>query len=440
MRDKPKRMSLKLMPHQEEGVSFLESRNGCGLLAFECGVGKTLTALEYVKRANALPLVIIAPVSLLGMWQAEIKRWYGWETIVIKGTPAKRKKLYAGSAQVFIIGYETFRTDKVTMDTLPVKACICDESGKIRTPTAKISKAVRAYLPPVRIALDGTPISNSLADLWNPCEWVKPGIFLGNWWAFRRQFAIMNPYIPGKIDGWRDEDRIIRTANQHIMWKKKVDVLHDLPPITHVDIPLELSPEEMKEYKRIKEELKIEILGEELPITNALTLLMRLRQAANGCFSPSTPTKTKAVAELAAGMDKVVIFSQFETVVRKLVEDLPFECVSITGSVSVADRESALERFKTDSNVKALVMTSAGERGLNIQCASHLIQHDLTWSNASEEQRIGRIWRHGQTSAVTVHNLLAEGTVDIHMKRILSRKKNLAESVVTYEDIQAILD
>jgi SNF2 family DNA or RNA helicase len=438
------------MQHQEDAIKFLESKGSKGLLAMEPGTGKTLTALEYLRRKDIFPALIIAPVSVLGMWKNEIERWYGWKTELLRGTPAERASKYLKSAaDIYLISYETFRTDAdLVQKYLPVHAVILDESGKIRTPTALISKRLRNYRPPVRIALDGTPVSNSIADLWNISEWLEPGIFLGNWWKFRKQNAVMNPYIPGKIDSWREPDKIASTASRNIFWKKKTDVLKDLPAMTQTDLFLDQSPEERRLYKQIKNELRLEIEGVQIPITNALALLMRLRQAANGVFTdPATPTKTKAVLDLLNGLppgEKVVIFSQFETVVSRLIEDLPFKCVGITGAVSQEEREEAVKQFENDPEVRAIVMTSAGEKGLNLQCASYMIQYDLVWSAAAEEQRIGRIWRHGQSKPVTIWNLLMASTVDIHMRGILNRKKKLADAIssqdsVTYEDIKAIL-
>lgn len=433
-------MPPKLMIHQEQGVRFLEERGGCGLLAMEPGVGKTLTTLEFLRRNDGFPAVVICLVSNLGMWKSEIERWYPELSVgLIRGSLGKRQKVYAEKHDVYLMGYETYRNDK---PVLPVTACVLDESGKVRTPTAKVSKAIRTFRPRFRIALDGTPVSNTIADLWNITEWIAPGTFYGNWWAFRKKHAIMSPYILGKIDGWRDQDWIKESANKHIFWKKKTEVLHDLPPMTQTDMLLEPTPEEKRVYKQIKDELRIEFEGKQIVVVNALSLLMRLRQAANGIFTrPDTPTKTKAVIELVETLppgEKVVIFSQFSEVVDTLSATLPFPSVKITGALSQDEREAALHAFEHDPSVRAIIMTSAGEKGLNLQCASYLIQYDLVWSAASEEQRIGRIFRHGQTKPTTVWNLLIEGSVDTHMRRILNRKKTLAESI-SMQDIQDIL-
>jgi SNF2 family DNA or RNA helicase len=441
-----------LMPHQEEAVRFLEANSGCGLLAMEPGTGKTLSALEFVRRNDGLPVLVVALVTNIGMWKGEINRWYPHLSVgVIRGTRIQRMKVYNQKHDVYLIGYETFRNEVSLVPPLAVKTAIYDESGKIRTPTAKVSKVARMFQPPFRIALDGTPVSNTLADLWNISEWIRPKIFHGNWWSFRARHAVMNPYIPGKIDDWRDKEWITSRANERIFWKKKVEVLKDLPPMTQTDVVLEPTAEEKRVYKKIKEELRVEIEGEDMPITNALALMMRLRQAANGTFSrPDTPTKTTAIIDLIESLppkEKVVIFSQFETVVEALSESLPYKTVKISGKMKIEDREKAISDFEKDPEVRAIIMTSAGEKGLNLQCASYMIQHDLTWSAGSDEQRTGRIWRHGQMQACTVWNLLMDGTVDMHMARILTRKKALAESVasqgesagITMQDIQDIL-
>lgn len=430
------------MPHQIEAVEFLERNNGIGLLAMEPGTGKTLAALEFLHRNNGYPAVIIAPVTILGMWKREIEKWYDLTVSVIRGTKTARLKAYSVKADIYLMGYEIFRSEWQLIRQWDPVASVLDESGKVRTPTAKVSKIVRAFHTPYQIALDGTPVSNSIADLWNISEWMRPNIFLGNWWAFRNRYAIMNPYIPGKIDGWRETDHITKTANERIFWKKKTDVLKDLPPVTQTDMILDLTNEESSTYTRIKEELRVIIDGEDVTIPNALALLMRLRQAANGVWDrPSTPTKTKAVIDLVSTLPahaKVVIFSQFEEVITHLSKTLPFKTVKITGGTDPHDRQTAVEIFENESDCRAILMTSAGEKGLNLQCASYMIQYDLVWSAASEEQRIGRIWRHGQREACTVWNLLADGTVDLHMRRILSRKKDLAEKI-SMQDIRDIL-
>lgn len=430
------------MKHQTEGVEWLLERNGCGLLAFEPGVGKTLTALETVRRLNAWPLLIVAPVSLLATWAEQIEVWLGVPSTIIRGTKTKRLKLIASKPEIAIIGFESFRVDKDAINKIKWRACIYDEAGKIRTPTAKVSKIARAFQPPVRIALDGTIVSNSIADLWNVTEWVAPGSMMGNWWNFRSVYAIRNPYILGKIDGWRDVEGIVRRTEPHILWKKKADVL-DLPPLLESDIIVEPTPAERKFYKQIKDELRLQIEGEDTDITNALTLLLRLRQAANGVFHDATqePTKLTALRELAESLphgEKMIVFTQFTGVVDLIEQRLGLPILKVVGEMSAAEREQALEQFKTDPAARLLVMTSSGERGLNIQFCSYMCMYDLSWSFASHDQRIGRIYRKGQTQPCTVWSLIARGTVDEKMRKILWKKQALAEQV-SRGDVEELL-
>lgn len=429
---------MNLFPYQRDAVEWLKAKGGRGLLALSPGLGKTLISLTTIKELDAWPLLVIAPVSLLPTWAEEIKKWLGIEAVLIRGAKDKRMKIYAELAThpqpIAVIGYETFRVDVKEVTAIKWASCIADESGKMRSPTAKISKAIRAFQPPVRIALDGTPLSNSLADLWSPVTWIEPKALYGNWWKFRALHAVMNPWIAGKIDGWRDADWIKQTCNKHIMWKKKEDVLLDLPPLTEQDISIEFTPEEKKEYKRIKDELRVKILGEDVPIQNALTLLLRLRQAAN-------MSKLPAMQELIDSLpenEKIIVFTQFESVVQ-LLRSLPYKHEYITGTVSSEDRELALKRFKEDPSIRCLYMTSAGERGLNIQFCSYMCQYDQAWSYASYEQRTGRIHRNGQTKPTTVWNLIVKGSVDEHMQKILRAKKELADKL-SRADIEAMLE
>lgn len=436
-------MDNNLFPHQREGVDWLIAHKGCGLLAWSPGTGKTLTSLTAIRELDGFPLLIVAPVSLLSTWAIETERWLGIAPLIIRGTAHKRTQIYeslaASPRPICLIGYETFRADQKRIFAIPWTSCIADESGKIRTPTAKVSKALRQFQPRYRIALDGTPVSNSLADLWSPIEWIAPGALYGSWYRFRAMHAIMNQWIQGKIDGWRDQDWIMRTCNKHISWKKKEDVL-DLPPILEQSIAVELNPDERSHYTKIKKELLVEIEGKILPIDNILTLMLRLRQAANGVLTPHS-SKLKTLQELVESLpagEKLIVFTQFESVVSLLRSSLPYTHAYIQGSLSSEEREVEIKRFMDDPDTRLLYMTSAGERGINLQNCAYMANYDLPWSYASYEQRIGRIWRQGQTRPMTVWNLVARGTVDEHMQKILERKIALATEL-SRQDIEEML-
>lgn len=469
---------LPLLPHQCEAREFIDEKKRV-LLALPAGAGKTLTVLDvllHLDPSDRRPCLILSPAPLVSVWSSEWKKW-GMDRLTCRkmyvhsGEKRKREERlkdllrHGGTGHgteengswygnlVVVMGYELFLREAEFWRPLPWRVVTLDESGKIRNPTAKITKEILKVDSEYKLALDGTPISNTIADLWAPCTWLEKNVLLGNWWKFRAHYAVMNPYIPGKIDGWRNTDEIKSRAAPLILWKKKEDILPDLPEMREQTIEFEMGEKEMAHYKKIKNELIVELSGEEVPLANALVKLLRLRQATFGrdlfdgtSGSTKFETALTLLEELRPG-DKIVIFSMFETAVdllaEKLKENPKFWVEKITGSSSKVAREEAESRFMADreAHVSILLGTGAIERGLNLQKASYLMNLDLPWSYASYDQRVGRIWRQGQKNKTLVWNLSAKGTVDAYMQEVLLKKTKLGEEVrqVTMQDVQNIL-
>lgn len=473
---------LPLLPHQEEARAFLDARRRV-LLALPAGSGKTLTSLDAIAHLEGdAPVLILCPAPLTGVWRSEWARWdmdsvtgqasgNGGRALFVHGGMRKDREkaltaLMSGASghgtgksgtwygrKVFVMGYELFLREAEFWEAFPWALVILDESGKVRNPTAKITKRILKLSAEYKVALDGTPVSNSVADLWAPCTWLERDVLCENWWKFRSLHAIMNPYIPGKIDGWRDPGLIKEKTAHLILWKEKREILPDLPEITEQTVEFDLEEKEAAFYKKIKKELVIELAGEDVPLENALVKLLRLRQATFGkdLFEGTHGSgKFDAAEELLSSLEpgsKVVVFSMFETAVsllgERLASDNRFLVEKITGKSSQADREGAERRFLEDvpGKVSVLLGTSAIERGLNLQKASYMLNLDLPWSYASYDQRIGRIWRKGQENRTTVWNLSARGTVDEYMRKVLDRKTLEADGARTFTlaDVKAAL-
>lgn len=447
-----------LMPHQLDALTELGKLSTRGLLlAWQAGCGKTLPVLLHLHQSQHLPALIVAPAPLLGVWVDELKKWFNAEPILLRGTPAVRAKLYEEltterRTKIYVVSYETLRVDfEKHIVKMPWQAIVLDESGKIRSPRAMITKRVLKLKAPVKIAMDGNPISNSIADLWAVCEFLQPGILYGNFWSFRQRHAQMNPYIRGKVDAWRDRELILRKVAHLVSWKKKAEVLHDLPPVAEQEIRFELNATERRLYDKIRKEITIEMKGEETGIVNALTRLLRLRQVTNGTgsFTPDDNQSSKldalmALVETLPAESKVIIFTTFldtaHEIRKRLKHELGISAVSITGETKIAEREENVKQFQNHPQVRAMVGTDAMSRGLNLQAAEYVVNVDLPWSYATYDQRIGRAWRQGQTKPVTVYNLIANKTVDEHVQKILARKIGEAdEACVTMKDVMNIL-
>lgn len=422
------------MAHQVAGVDWL-IKNKRGILYWVPGSGKTLTALEALHRLECKNVLIVAPVSLLSVWSDELKRFYDEPSTIIRGTPAKRFALWYADG-IKIVGYETLRQDFKTMPR-KFNAIVLDEAAKIACPVTKITKRILQLDAPVKIVLNGTLLANSIGDLWSPCEWLERGVLFGNWYHFRAVHAVMNPYIPGAVVGWRNVSDVEKKCAHLISRKTKEEVLTYLPPVTEQVVTFQLSPKERAVYERIRREAIVKIRDEDMPVSNALVELTRLKQTTNGTFvfgenEPSSKIRVlKELIETLPVDAKAVIFSNFKTTVDKIVEELP-GALKISGDVLGAERDATMEVFRTDPTKRFLVMTSAGEKGLNVQTASYLFSMDLPWTNASHEQRIGRLWRTGQKNHVHIYILEAEKTVDVKCREILEKKKKMADDFQGY--------
>jgi SNF2 family DNA or RNA helicase len=454
-----------LKPYQRDGVEYLVSKRR-GLLWFEAGLGKSLTTLAALERMGARRVLVIAPASVLGVWEDESKKWLADPTkqfVAVRGTPAKRAAVYdivkKNTTNRIVISYETARGDVLKLRTIQWDAIVLDETLKIQTPTSKTTKAIMLLTAPIRIALNGTPISNAWSDIWATFTWLEPTSLYGNWYAFRSVHAVMNPHVQGMIVGWRDTERIKKKVEPYYIRRTKAECLPELPPMTETPIRFPLSSKEQSVYNGIKKELLLKLPDKmDEPIGNVLTEMMRLRQVCNGLHvfgeTSERGSKIDALIEwitpvIQSGL-KVIIFTSFSTTADKVRDELnkafkhspssPY-ALKITGATDTAIRSDLVREFKDYPNCQMLVGTDAMATGLNLQAASYVINLDLPWSYAKYEQRIARAWRLGQTNPVTVWNFLAQGTVDEKVAEVLGRKMETADEFagVTREDIWAVL-
>ena len=434
---------LNLFKHQLEGIARIKESKRC-LLAWEPGCAKTRTTLEALRALACERVLVVAPAALLSVWHDEMMKWYGTTPTLVRGTKAKRESLWQATG-IKVVSYETLRADFPIVRGLSWDAIVLDESYKIQNPRSKITKTILSLSAPVRVALNGVPLSNSWADLWAVCTWLDPGCLYGSFWKFRSIHAIMNPYYPA-IVGWRDVEGIKRRTEHLISWKRKEDVLKDLPPISEQVISFDLSKKEREVYDLIRDELRVELQGEDVPVGNALVKLLRLKQTTNGLFAfgeNKVSSKLDLCLELLSSLPagaSALVFSSFKETINELHKRLP-DALKITGDTGAVEREETVKLFQSGA-VLTLIGTDSVAFGLNLQAASYVLNLDLPYSYAKYQQRISRAHRQGQTRPVTVWNLQANKSVDFHVAKILSRKMVMADDAagITREDIDEILN
>ena len=453
--------SLPLFPYQKVGAAFLY-KIGSGLLGDEMGLGKTIQSLAVCERAGARKILIFCPAAVKWQWAEEIKKFLGSGVmvLVIEGNKLSRDEKwelinYKGAPIFFIVNYELLLRDfeKINKDEWDI--IIADEATRISNPQAKQSKKIKKLRAKRRIAMTGTPVSNRADEIWNIIDFTNPGVF-GNYYSFLNRYCLKNQW--GGIFGYQYMDELRDKLKRYMIRRLKKDVLPELPPRIVADVPFELTAEESALYKKIRKEILFEIEHKDIakmktPMTIQYTLvkMLRLRQLADSMELLGHNTQSSKLIVLKELLNealqdnvKAIIFTQFSEMADILERELSeWNPLKISGKIT-EKYQDVVDKFNNVEDYKILIMTSAGQFGLNIQRASVLFHYDQEWSLAKMEQRAGRAHRIGQKESVMEYNLLALGTVDYYVKKILHAKARLSGEIlgdapINMEQIQEIL-
>lgn len=454
---------ITLLDYQKTGHEFLV-KTGSSLLGDDVGLGKTLQALAFCEdpRIGAQRVLVLCPAILKDQWAEQIAKFVGEmdaTTQVIDGKPEDRMRQWSAdranvSRTYFIANYELLLRDADAIRSIPWDVIISDEATRLSNVRNKQRKALVRVPARHRIALTGTPVSNRAEDVWGILDWCNPKS-LGSWFNFMNFYVEKNKW--GGIQNYRNLDHLALRIKPFYIRRTKEEVLPELPDKIISDVPFKLSDKEQRAYDVIRHEYFTDMfnmkdtefskLPEMMQVQNSLTKMLRLQQIADGMElvgSMSVSAKFEALQTILQGVEnrKVIIFTKFSTMADILEREL--KCLKISGDVSNTDRQLVLARFndraacldgKTND---ILVMTSAGQYGLNIQAASVVIHYDQPFSIAELIQREGRAHRMGQKESVLVYNLLGKSTVDERVQKLLLKKQDLSDRLLM-ADIKEIL-
>lgn len=445
---------LPLYPFQKKGAAFL-AKIGSGLLGDEMGIGKSIQSLAVVEAAGAQQVLIICPAAIKWQWYEEIKKFIGEEAVVVEGTKPKRDKLWQEKARFYVANYELLLRDfdEINRDWDYI---IADEATKISNPQTKQSKIIKKLSAKNKIALTGTPINNRAQDVWNIVDFTNPGVF-GNYHQFINRYCIKNQW--GGIYAYKNIDDLRAKLLRYMIRRTKEEVLPDLPERIQTDVPFKFAEEETKLYKQLKQEILFEINETDLskinnPATIQMTLvkMTRLRQLADSMEllgDKKTSTKLDTLKELLSEAltngKKAIVFTEFAEMADILKRELAeYDPLIISGKVKEAYKD-IVKQFNEVEKHRILILTSAGQYGLNIQRASVLFHYDQPWSLSKKEQRAGRAHRIGQQSKILEYNLLAKGSIDMYIRKVLHDKARLAGEILgdpkfTMQDLQKMLE
>lgn len=439
---------------------------GFGLL-FEMGCGKTLTAIAIAgagyQMGKVERLLIVAPTSVVAVWPKELQEYakFKYTCKTLLGEKKQRIKQIDDllkfpfkALKVAVINYEsTWRPEILEkLKEFDADMVIADESQRIKTYDAAQSKAMHELGDQARykLILSGTPVQTAAIDIWSQYRFLDKTVFGDNFFKFRGRYAIMDGYGNKKIVGYKDLEGLIKKEHS-IAFRVTKDEVLDLPEQTFETRKLQFSQKEKNLYERIKKDSYAELDGGgHITATTVLTRLLRLQQLAGGFLVQDDAQKPQLVsrAKLDALADiiedyvigsgkKLVIFARFIAEVKAIMEladkVLPKELkqVAIYGDIKKEDRGDIVKQFQEDPKTVLFIgqIDTAGT-GITLTAADTCVYYSKNFNYATYSQSLSRIHRIGQRNCCTYIDLEIEGTIDELISKALSRKEDMAKTVV----------
>lgn len=454
----PPRLSAELRPYQASGAAWLLDRIqhfGGALLADDMGLGKTVQTIASIEHLFTLPsaldrtVLVVATASLLGNWRAEFGKFAPARMIRIlhgSGRDQEREQIQGG--EVILTSYGTLARDLAWHLKREYLAVVIDEASLMRNPDTDHAKAVCKLRSQHRIALTGTPVENSVRDLWSLFRFIQPG-WLGSREEFRDRYEI--PLQAG--DSARSVmERLKLKTRPFLLRRTKEQVAPELPSKIFIDEFCDLSAEQQAVYKDllIEGRKRVDALNDSnnpgAARMQILSALLRLRQTCcdlallesdrlNQLLLNKRSSKMERLLELLEEAilngHKILVFSQFQKQLLKIEEQLVSRSwASLRLDGQSRNRQDLVDRFQSaDGPPVFLISLKAGGYGLNLTAADIVIHFDPWWNPAAEAQATDRAHRIGQTRPVTVYRLLTRGTIEEKVVRLQSKKRDLAAGI-----------
>jgi len=448
----PEKLKNILRDYQKVGYKWLKTLSAYGLsgiLADDMGLGKTLQIISFVlseKDSAKGPSLVVAPTSLIYNWQNEVKKFVPeLNVLVVSGLPSERKELLlqAGNADLVVTSYPLLRRDIGLYKDIKFQYCFLDEAQHIKNPNTLNAKTVKQIKSEMNFALTGTPIENSITELWSIFDYVMPGYLLSHP-KFVKKFEV--PIMK------HNDKNALKDLSKHIspfiLRRLKKDVLSELPDKIESKLTCEMTPEQKKIYlaylQKSKKEISLELesRGFEKSHIKILALLTRLRQI---CCHPSMfienfkgeSGKMQLLEEiLSSAFDsghRVLLFSQFTgmlEIIKQSLNKQGIEYFYLDGSTKAQDRLEMVDSFNSGSKNLFLISLKAGGTGLNLTGADMVIHFDPWWNPAVEDQASDRAHRIGQKNVVQIMKLITRGTIEDKIFELQQKKKEMIDSVI----------
>lgn len=453
----PKNINAQLREYQVDGVTWLErlrSMHLSGILADDMGLGKTLQAIIAITQHKLIypdaKTLVVCPTSLVYNWKEEFRKFNGTlEILPVDGTPTQRKKLLSSyqNYDVIITSYSLLQKDIEFYKTIHFAYVILDEAQHIKNRSTRNAKSAKMIQASHRLILTGTPIENSLDELWSLFDFLMPGLLSSYERFIEKYVRSSGPSHSSNMDILR------KKVNPFILRRMKKDVLSELPPVSEIVYRCHLSELQRELYqscaKSAREELSklVKKEGFDRIQIHVLATLTRLKQI---CCHPAIFAKDKAesgdsikydmllelLQTLIEGNHKTVVFSQYTRMLKIMVNDLQslgirFEYLD----GSSKNRIDIVKRFNEDDQISVfLISLKAGGTGLNLTGADTVIHYDMWWNPAVENQATDRVHRLGQKRSVSACKLITLDTIEEKIIELQERKKGINQMIVSSDE------
>jgi hypothetical protein len=448
----PEGIQGKLRDYQKVGFKWLKSLAAYGfggILADDMGLGKTLQVISFVlseKKVGNLPSLVIAPTSLVYNWQQEVEKFAPMlRVMIVAGTQEERQEQLKDidDFDLVVTSYGMIKRDIEFYEERTFQYCFIDEAQHIKNPTTLNAKSVKKIRARGYFALTGTPIENTLTELWSIFDFLMPG-YLQTHTAFIKQFEM--PIIKNK-----DQKAITelgRYIKPFILRRMKKSVLKELPEKVETRMINEMTTDQAKLYTawmlQAKKEFEDEIQnnGFEKSQIKILSLLTRLRQL---CCHPSLFIEnydggsgkldmlTELVEDAVGSGHRILLFSQFTgmlSIVKNELEVRNIEYHYLDGSTKAEERIKLVNSFNAGAKDVFLISLKAGGTGLNLTGADMVIHYDPWWNPSVEDQATDRAYRIGQKNSVQVCKLITKNTIEEKIYALQQKKREMIDSLI----------
>lgn len=495
----PSMVTAQLREYQREGFAWLKrlaEHSLGGILADDMGLGKTLQAITYIsdrietegRTENQSDgkrfFLIVCPTSLVYNWQEEFVRFApGIVTKTVSGAPQERRDILAGlqDREVAITSYPLIRRDIEAYKDYFFDTMFIDEAQYIKNPGSLSSRMVKQVPAAHKFALTGTPIENSMGELWSIFHFIMPD-YLPKYSRFQELYEkpIVNEKDPEAL---HDLEKHIRPF---LLRRMKKEVLHELPDKIEMKYMAEMTKKQKQLYQSYLITLQEQVYGDvngtensspgsEVPVWHegdlfsiresdlasvkmpnrlmVLSALTRLRQI---CCHPASFLEDydggsgkydllmeELIPDLLEGSHRILVFSQFTSILELIAKGLEEKKIAyyrLEGSTSTADRRKQVEAFNQGGSPVFLISLKAGGTGLNLTGADTVIHFDPWWNPAVEEQAEDRAYRIGQEKNVQVIRLITKGTIEEKIYEMQEQKRKLSDTIISKQNIKELLE